>query len=332
MLNCYHDYTQEKLSIDDFVSVLQIIENFIVRRFVCNVPTNQLNKIFPPLYEQASLKNSSDFVGSVNSVLQSRGYPKDVEFKARLIDSKLYGTRERATKTKLILETLEMSYQHKEQVPFADLSIEHILPQTITDWWQQHLGIEWQVEHELYLHTLGNLTLTAYNSELSNDTFPAKQKRLIGSHLELNSYFRNISAWNKKEIEKRSDTLADQVLNAWPYFGENQFEPMNEDTVTGKKPKIVIILGQQINVTSWRDVLIKTMNTIADLEPELFEALAKQYPSFISSDSGRFRRNYKLTNGFYVYINLSAKSIYRFCSQAIESIGLSSEDWNVETE
>lgn len=332
LLNCYHDYTQGKLSIDDFVSVLQTIENFIVRRFVCNVPTNQLNKIFPPLYEQASLKNSSDFVGSVNSVLQSRGYPKDVEFKARLIDSKLYGTRERATKTKLILETLEMSYQHKEQVPFADLSIEHILPQTITDWWQQHLGVEWQVEHELYLHTLGNLTLTAYNSELSNDPFPAKQKRLVSSHLELNHYFKDISAWDKKEIEKRSNVLADQALNAWPYFGENQFEPMNEDTVTGKKPKIVIILGQQINVTSWRDVLIKTMNTIADLEPELFETLAKQYPSFISSDSGRFRRNYKLTNGFYVYINLSAKNIYRFCTQAIESIGLSSEDWNVETE
>lgn len=332
LLNCYHDYIQGKLTIGDFVRVLQIIENFIVRRFVCNVPTNQLNKIFPTLYEQVSLKNLSDFVGSVSSTLQSRGYPKDIEFKARLVDSKLYGTRERATKAKLILETLEMSYQHKEQVPFADLSIEHVLPQTTTDWWQQHLGAEWQIEHELYLHTLGNLTLTAYNSELSNDPFPAKQKRLVNSHLEMNHYFRNTSIWNKNEIEKRSNILAEQILNIWPYFGENQFEPMNEDTVTGKKPKTIVILDQEINVTSWRDVLIKTMNTIADLEPDLFESLAKQYPNFISADSGRFRRNYKLTNGFYVYVNLSAKNIYRFCTQAIESIGLSADDWTVETE
>ena len=74
------------------------------------------------------------------------------------------------------------------------------------------------------------------------------------------------------------------------------------------------------------------MSAIADLEPDLFDALAKQYPSFISSDGGRFRRSYQLPNGFYVYVNLSAKSIYQFCTQAIESIGLSVEDWHVETE
>lgn len=332
LLNCYHDYVQSRLSVEDFVKILQTIENFIIRRFVCNVPTNQLNKIFPTLYEQTHLKNLPNFADSVCFVLQTRGYPKDVEFKTRLIDSKLYGTGEKGAKTKLILETLESAYQHKEQVPFDDLSIEHILPQTLTDWWEQHLGEEWQVDYELYLHTLGNLTLTAYNTELSNDPFSEKQKRLVKSHLELNRYFENVSRWDKVEIEKRSNILADLALTFWPYFGEEQAEPESIDNVTGKKPKVLTILGQHMVVQSWRDVLTKTMETIADLEPDLFNALTEQYPSFISSDGGRFRRSYQLSNGFYVYVQLSAKSIYQFCTQAIESIGLSVEDWYVQTE
>lgn len=332
LLNCYHDYAQGRLLIEDFLEILQVIENFVVRRFVCNIPTNQLNKIFPSLYEQAYLKNEPSFVDSIRSALQTRGYPKDVEFRTRLIDSKLYGTREKAVKTKLILETLESSYQHKEQVPFDDLSIEHIMPQTLTHWWEQHLGEAWQVDYELYLHTLGNLTLTAYNTELSNDPFQEKQKRLAKSHLELNRYFEAVSIWDKTEIEKRSNALADLALTVWPYFGEEKIESASGDNVTGKKPKILTILGQQMVVQSWRDVLIKTISTIADLEPDLFDTLANQYPSCISSDGGRFRRSSQLPNGFYVYVNLSAKSIYQFCTQAIESIGLSVEDWYVETD
>ncbi|MCB9098821.1 MAG: DUF262 domain-containing protein [Anaerolineales bacterium] len=332
LLNCYHDYAQGRLSAQDFVAILQSVENFVVRRFVCNIPTNQLNKIFPPLYEQAYLKSLPNFAESVCSILQTRGYPKDTEFRTRLIDSKLYGTREKAIKTKLILETLEVAYHHKEQVPFDTLSIEHLMPQTLTDWWERHLGEEWQIDYELYLHTLGNLTLTAYNTELSNDPFPEKQKRLIKSHLELNRYFENVLKWDKTEIEKRSNTLADLALIVWPYFGDEQVESASVDTVTGKKPKVLTILGQHIVVQSWRDVLIKTVSTIADLEPDLFNALAKQYPSFISSEGGRFRRSYQLTNGFYIYVNLSAKNIYQFCTQAIESVGLSEEDWYVDAE
>jgi len=123
---------------------------------------------------------------SVKAALQTKGYPKDAEFRARLVDAKLYGSGDRATKTKLILEALEESYHHKEAVPFETLSIEHVMPQTLTEYWQNHLGDDWQATYELLLHTLGNLTLTAYNSELSNDTWEMKKELLSKSHLELN--------------------------------------------------------------------------------------------------------------------------------------------------
>lgn len=330
LLNCYHDYSTSKISSKEFAAIVRTVENFIIRRFVCNVPTNQLNKIFPSLYTQAQLQSSSSLLGGVRSVLQARDYPKDAEFKTRLIESKLYGSGQRANKTKLILETLEAEYQHKEQVPLEKLTIEHIMPQTASSWWQQHLGENWQIDYELYLHTLGNLTLTAYNVEMSNDPFPQKRQRLAESHLELNKYFSSVSEWNTTEIERRARQLADQAVKIWGYFGNKSDQVVTSETVTGKKPRVLTILNQQIVVTSWRDVLAETLNTIADLEPDLFESLIKEYPRFVSDSPNRFTRNRKLDNGYYIEVNLSAKSIYHFCTQAIESIDLSKDDWKIE--
>ena len=329
LLNCYHDYCQGRLVTDDYLDILHVIENFIIRRFVCNIPTNELNKIFPQLYAQAILRDPGHLPKGVRSVLQSRGYPKEVEFCSRLVESKLYGAGERKTKTKLILETIETSYGHHELVPFDLLTIEHIMPQTLTDWWQENLGDEWLADHELYLHTLGNLTLTAYNSELSNDPFPEKKQRFTTSHIDLNRYFELIQLWNKDAIETRSRVLAEQALKIWPYFGDDQGVPIPSDEVTGKIPRILTILGQKSTVTSWRDVLTQTMATLAELEPEAFETLAHEYPRLISSDPNRFRRNRKLNNGYYIEVNLSAKDIHRFCTQSVEAMGLSSHDWVV---
>jgi hypothetical protein len=177
------------------------------------------------------------------------------------------------------------------------------------------------------------LTLTAYNPELSNAPFPLKQQHFANSHLELNRYFQNASQWTRAEIEARSQVLADMALTVWPYFGDNQsLQLANVDTVTGKTPRVLTILGQQMSVESWRGVLKQTLGTIADLEPDLFEVLAREYSRFISLDAGRFRSPHQLSNGFFIELNLSAKDIYRFCAQAIESIGLSGENWIVETE
>jgi len=332
LLNCYHDYAQSRISADELLGILRTIENYVLRRFVCNIPTSQLNKIFPVLYQQAQLKTPLGLNDGVRSVLQARGYPKDTEFYMRLIDSKLYGAGERQIKTKLILETLESAHQHKEQPPFDNLTIEHIMPQTLTDWWQNNLGEEWQADYELYLNTLGNLTLTAYNSELSNDPFPKKKQRLLNSHLELNKYFQDATTWNREAIDVRSKALADLALTIWSYFGEEQVAPANPDNVTGRIPKAVTILGQRFTVQSWRDVQAYTLNAIAQLEPDLFTQLAGEYPRFISPDPGKFRRKRQIDNGFYIEVNLSAKDVYHFCNQVIDSLGLSSDDWIVETE
>jgi uncharacterized protein with ParB-like and HNH nuclease domain len=218
LLNCYSDYHWNKKSAEGFLDILNVIENFIIRRFVCNVPTDRLKSIFPPLYSQIQERHPQDFQYGVRTELQSKGYRKDIEFSSRLMDGKLYGPGERALKTKLILETIDRSYGHKEAVSLNDLTIEHVMPQTLTEWWQKHLGDEWEEVHELHLHNIGNLTLTAYNPDLSNDSFQNKKDHLATSHVELNRYFRDMTSWTKEDIEKRSKLLAETALRDMAIF------------------------------------------------------------------------------------------------------------------
>ena len=330
LLNCYHDYIQNIISVDEFVRSLKIIENFMIRRFVCNIPTMGLNKMFPALYSQVQNNNLGNFVEAMKKVLQTKGYPKDIEFRSRLMDASLYSRGERVTRTKLILESIEEFYSHKEQVPFHKLSIEHLMPQTLTEYWQNHLGEDWEITHDLLLHTLGNLTLTAYNSELSNDDFESKKIRLGKSHLEINEYFANKPSWKRKDIEERAAYLSDIAAKIWPYFGDEESDQDEPTTVTGTTPKALWILGQEFIVESWRDVLEQTMNTIAELEPEKFEEIIHQFPRFVGRDKKGFRAIRELKNGAFIEVHLSAQSIQRFCFQALQSIELASTDWKVD--
>lgn len=329
LLNCYNDYYGNNLSVSEFSEVLNIIENFLIRRFVCNVPTNQLNKIFPSLYAIITKKGTSDLLNELKLSLQSKGYPKDNEFKARITDTSLYGSGDRVRKTKLILERIEESYNHKEQVAFNELSIEHIMPQTLTESWQTCLGDDWEITYELLLHTIGNLTLTAYNTELSNDDYNTKKERLVNSHLELNKYFAKVNSWTKDDIELRAEFLAGKALEVWQYFGELKVSEETHD-VTGTTPCALWILGQRFEVNTWRDVLEQTLNTIADLEPDKFEQILSRFPRFVGRDKKKFRVVRELRNGTFIEVNLSAKSIASLCYQALDVIELTNEEWKIE--
>ncbi len=329
LLNIYHDYTAGKVSEDEFAEILRILENFMVRRFVCGVPTYGLNKVFPALYAQITAY--ATVVDGLKEVLRTKNYPRDAEFRERFISSKFYAPGERIEKTKIILERLEESFEHLEPVPMASLQIEHVMPQTLTDSWKATLGEEWETIHDLLLHTVGNLTLTGYNAPLSNDDYSRKRDILLTSHLELNKYFSAVTEWNEQSIRQRAEVLADKALKVWSYFGSEQPEPaLPLQGVRGTTPKSVTILGQTFSVSNWREVIQITLETIAELDYDRFENLLAQFPRFVGRDPARFRASRQLPNGAFMETNLSAESIHRFCLQAAEVSGLSSEDWRVE--
>lgn len=329
LLNFYSNYKEGIINIEGFVTILETLENYLIRRFICNIATNQLNKIFPTVFPLIQTNYKENIVEGFKTILQSKGYPKDNEFYIRFRETKFYGGGDRVIKTKLILETIENSFKHKEAISFDNLSVEHIMPQTLSEWWQEHLGIDWDETHELYLHTIGNLTLTAYNSELSNDDYPTKKETFKESHLELNKYFAEIEAWTKTEIENRAEILAKNALEIWPYFGHENSKPIDIHEVTGTIPKGLKILGQHFEVKSWRDVLEKTLNVIADLEPEKFETLATNFPRYIGKDKNKFKAIRQLENDYFIEVNLSAQSIQKLCYQGMETIELTTDEWEV---
>jgi hypothetical protein len=300
-----------------------------LERHPCGVPTYGLNKIFPPLYAQA--KQRSDFSDGVKEVLATKNYPRDTEFRSRLESSKLYASGERVAKTKLILDRLEESYDHQEPVVLEELTIEHIMPQTLTTEWQSNLGANWETIHELLLHTLGNLTLTGYNAPLSNEPFSRKRTILLNSHLELNRFCENVTEWNEATVRDRAGVLAERSLRVWPYFGAQKDEAPDEIAeVRGRSPSAVIVLGEKHLVHSWRDVAERTFETLIELDEDRFTEIIELFPKFLGRDGSRFRSSRQLSNGVHMLTNLSASSIQRFCIQATQAAGLSLDDWKVE--
>lgn len=331
ILNFYGNYKRNKINKNDFATILKILENYLIRRFVCNIPTNQLNKIFQTIYPQIQTNYPESIIEGFKIILQGKGYPKDNDFFKNFCETSLYGSG-RIIKTKLILETIESSFNHREAVPFENVTIEHIMPQTLSEWWQEHLGDDWDETHVSYLHTIGNLTLTAYNTELSNDDFYKKKEKLNESHLDLNKYFSDIHQWTKHEIEARAEILAKKALEIWSYFGQKNSTSTDISSVTGTTPVSLKILGQHIEVSPWRDVMEQTLNTIADLKPEKFEMIAHNFPRYVSKDNNKFRSSRELKNNYFIEVNLAANRIQKFCQLAIETAGLTAEDWEVTTQ
>ncbi|MDI9312999.1 MAG: DUF262 domain-containing protein [Limnohabitans sp.] len=328
LLNFYNDYADSKISKEEFVTLLKIIENYLIRRFVCNIPSNQLNKIFPVIYTQL-FKQSDNIVEEFKTVLQSKGYPKDNDFLRYFKETKFYGVGNKQTKTKLILETFEETFAHKERVLFDNLTIEHIMPRTLSEWWQNELGENWRETYDFFLDTIGNLTLTAYNSEFSNKEFPAKKQGYEESHLDINKYFADIPHWTKKEIEARNEFLAEEAIKIWRYFGQESSPTTNISEVKGTTPFLLSILRQEISVSSWRDVMEQTFNVVADLEQEKFEIIVENFPRFVGKDKNKFTAIRKLKNDYFIEVNLSAEYIRKLCYLAIDTIGLTSDDWKV---
>lgn len=329
LLYFYGEYEDSRITLDEFLDILVSLENYLIRRFVCDYKSNLLNKIFPSAY--SAINQAENLADAFKYFLAGKGYPKDSEFRAKFSETRMYGGGERKAKTRFILESLENGYHHKEKIDMDNLSIEHVMPQTLSVWWQKNLGEEWENVHEELLDTIGNLTLTAYNSELSNDDYDTKRTIYAESHLELNKYFTNISEWKKEEIKQRSLVLTEKALEIWPYFGEG------EDTVSvggglgisGTKPQSLEILGEAFSVKSWRDVFEMTLNTLYELEPAKFGKIAETLSSYVGKDKNKFRAIRQLSNGYFIEVNQSAPSILKNCQQAIKIVGLSSDDWNV---
>lgn len=218
LLKVHHDCEDGVILEDELEQIIRLCISYVFRRSICDIPTNSLNKTF------ATLKNeikSEDYVNSIKAFFIMRDdykeFPDDDKFTMAFVTRDIYNMRSR----NFILSHLE-NYGNKAPIIIENYTIEHIMPQNsnLNFEWQQMLGPDWREIQKTYLHTIGNLTLTAYNSEMSDRPFMVKMDMEGGfkeSALRLNSYIVKLTEWNEQRIKERAVLLADKAKQIWAY-------------------------------------------------------------------------------------------------------------------
>lgn len=269
LLDVYHDYKQGRLTSEEVLRIVRLVESYVFRRAICAIPTNSLNKTFAGMSRTLKKDRYLESVQVAFLLLPSyRRFPSDDEFQRDVKVRDLYNFRSRS----YWLRRLE-NHGRKERVMVEDYTIEHILPQNEapSKEWQAELGTDWQRVQQDWLHTLGNLTLTGYNSEYSDHPFAYKRDQVtdkdgnpVGfahSPLKLNLGLGKVSQWNETAIKDRADRLAADAVKVW---GAPQ---LADDVLDAYRPAAAKP-GQQYGVADHAHLTAGPMR-------ELFEALRK---------------------------------------------------------
>lgn len=289
LLDVYHDYKQGRLTSEEVLQVVRLVESYVFRRAICAIPTNSLNKTFAGLSRSLKKDRYLESVQATFLLLPSyRRFPSDEEFQRDIKLRDLYNFRSRS----YWLRRLE-NHGRKERVVVEGYTIEHILPQNeaLSQEWQLEIGPDWQRVQQDWLHTLGNLTLTGYNSEYSDRPFAYKRDQVsdkegnpVGfahSPLKLNLGLGKVNKWDEAAIKARADRLAGDAAKVWgaPQLAHDVLEAYRP---AAAKP------GQQYGLTDhphlsvgpMRDLFEALRKSVLALDPCITEEFLKLYVAY----------------------------------------------------
>jgi uncharacterized protein with ParB-like and HNH nuclease domain/predicted transport protein len=281
LMELYHDFVDGILGKHELLEVVRLVEAYVFRRAICAIPTNSLNKTFSTFSKALKKDRYLESVKAHFLLMPSyRRFPGDDEFKREMQVRDLYNFRSRS----YWLRRFE-NYGRKERVPVNEYTIEHIMPQSenLSTAWRTALGEEWERIHETYLHTLGNLTLTGYNSEYSDRPFVGKRDMEGGfreSPLRVNSGLGELDTWNEDAIRERASRLAAQAVKVWgvPVVGS--------DVLNAYRPQPAKTAGYAIedhpHLLSYpvRDLFDALRHEIVQLDPCVTEEFLKLYVAY----------------------------------------------------
>ena len=285
LLELYHDYNTGSLSKSELLASVRLIEAYVFRRAICTIPTNSMNKTFATFTK--SLKKDHYFESIQAQFLglpSYRRFPNDEEFRRDLHTRDLYNFRSRS----YWLRRLE-NYGRKERASVDEYTIEHILPQNenLSPKWREALGQDWHRIQQTWLHTLGNLTLTAYNADYSDRPFSDKrdmpdapEKGLKQSPLKLNQGLGALEMWNEEAIKTRAGRLADLAVGVWPA------PSLPPEILDAYHPKVIAISDYTLDdhpnllTSSMRPVFEAFRKELLALDPCVSEEFLKLYVAY----------------------------------------------------
>lgn len=265
LLEMYDDYTNSRLQQAELLEAVRLLESYVFRRAACDIPTNSLNKTFTTLSRNLKKDRYLESIKAQLLLLQSyRRFPSDDEFKRELQIRNLYTPRLRSYWPRRM-----ENYNRKERVPVEEYTIEHIMPQNpaLSPEWQAALGENWTETQGKWLHTLGNLTLTGYNSEYSDRPFSQKRDMEGGfreSPLRLNRGLGQLETWNGEAIQTRARRLAEEAAKIWPS------PDLSEEVLDQYKPQAAVT-GYSVNDHPY---------LLTGITKDLFEAFRREVLAF----------------------------------------------------
>ncbi len=276
LLELYSDYSDGVLSKDDFIPIIALIESYICRRAVCGLGTNSLNKVFPSFTKHIQKDQYFESLKAhFGSLTEKQRFPNNDEFKNLFITINFY----KFQKNEYFFNRME-NFDTKEPVNTEELTIEHIMPQELTEEWKKDLGENFQEIHNKYLHTIGNLTKTGYNSTYRNKSFQEKrgmEKGFKDSPLRLNQSLRDLESFGEEEIKKRANDLADLALKIWTY------PKLDAETLEKYKPKKDKKEKKVYDLSSYK---------FGSHSRELFDTLRREIKALDEKISEKFNQDY----------------------------------------
>lgn len=333
LMKVYDDYFNSIIDKSIFLSVLDLVQSFTWRRFILGLPTNALNKIFMSLYDKVEQKN---YLYSIQKTLLQRTgvqrFPKNSEFLEALKVKDAYNIKSK--NRTYLLERLE-NFNNKEPVIIdgnEDITIEHIFPQNPDPKWKMELDNEdFIFIKENFLNTIGNLTLSGNNGKLGNKSFLDKRNLpeagYKDSRLWLNKYLASLLKWDKGEIEKRFDIIANRALKIWEIpdividekADVNEISIFDADDPKFKRLEYAVFFDQKIHVNQVTKLYVEVIKQLFDLQPETFftTELGARVGLTKQLLEGNPRQPIAINDTYYIESNIDSKGKFDRIKQAL---------------
>lgn len=352
LFSVFDDYSQGIIDEKELVKVLCFLQNYSIRRLICEIGSNSLRGVYKTLYSRVfnikeNKNNYYDSIVSFFKQLTSKdALPGDDVYSHALKYNNLY--RKNAL-CKFLLSSIEN--KGKEKIITTNLTIEHIMPQNknLSSAWQNMLGDDWKEIHESYVHTLGNLTLTGYNSELGDKPFLDKKRMLEDAEsktVRLFSKVKDVNTWDKDNIESRADYMISEILDLFPIeepsniilFRDPRYKEYScvPDDAVGKTPNYYVLLGERVNVTSFAEMFKSVIIKLYALDDSIIKEMARKNMSLaswsnraiFSNDESKVKGEYKIPNtNIYQMSEISPYYIITSIRTLIEKYDLSLDDF-----
>ena len=334
LFDVFDDFHNNQINSNDLEKILELLLNYSVRRLICEVGSNSLRGLYKTLYSRAQLTSKD-------------ALPTDDVFEKALKENNLY--RKNAL-CKYLLASIENS--GKEKIAMDNLTIEHILPQNkrLSSYWQNMLGNDWQKIQETYLHTLGNLTLTGYNSELGDKSFEEKLTYFNSSDTKIVTLNEDIkgNVWNDKTIQNRANNLAKKILKLFAIQPPEQTITFNNpkymeyscdipEDATSKYLEYYVFQGERIIAKNFATMFKSFVSKLYEINPSIIQEMARNdervrssdyYPLF-SYDPGKTRGAYQIDDSnIYVDIHFKPSHIMSIIGYLLDKYEIDRTDFS----